>query len=608
MIRAESFAITTEDFAAGRKRILTAADDELRPHIKDALTRVGLPSWERSAVDAALDVFDRTARSEVDAWGPILDDMRDAFAHDLGEALKKTKRADPAQANTQLETITRWISTMAVNAGTEAATTSDPNGDVGLEWITMSDSQVRHTHRDANGQTVPTGHEFEVGGEKLLYPGQPVGDPSVWINCRCVCRPVMLDAMAVKSTAWTATSDSGARSQPTPTDASSGEQGPTVAATASGPSGASELSRLTAGHGPSATATSPKVDSTTSATPKPSLRAGAEAASASTASASIPTTSHQPHQPSSPSAALNRLSVDGTATDSKPTASTATSTATTTPAGAPEVTVASSAPAGPASAPPTTVAGEPKSPSTGDPAEGKDPQDGDVSTTCVIVALPAENDPISAASSEADGAHATLLFLGDTSTLDPDALKAALDDFVRNGQVGVITERVNGNATLGKDSADVVLFDAANLVFIREGLLEQNAILTAYDAVDQFPTWLPHVTLGYPETPRLSDYAGEAITFDRLALWFGEDRSAIYPLGEAMPEKDVVHPEDPGFTQEMADAFAAATPEEPADAAPAAEAPADPPMLLPGTSAPGMVCSPPRVTPPATTASSPSAR
>jgi hypothetical protein len=421
MIRAESFTVTTEDFAAGRKRILASADDELRPHIKDALTRIGLPSWQNAAVDAALDVFDRTARSEVDEWGPVMDDMRDAFAHELGEALKKTKRVDTAQADHQLETITRWISTMAVNAGTEAATTADPNGDVGLEWITMSDAEVRHSHKEANGQTVPTGHEFEVGGEKLLYPGQPVGDPSVWINCRCVVRPAMLTEAAAKT--------------------------------------------ITA-----ATDVRPSVDA-----------------------------------------------ADGLAEDQV--------------------------------------------------------QKEEGSTTCVIVALPAESDPISAASSEADGAHATLLFLGDTSTLNGDALKTALGDFVSNGQVGIITERVNGNATLGKDAADVVLFDAANLVFIRKGLLEQDSILTAYDAVEQFPTWLPHVTLGYPETPRLADFAGEAITFDRLALWFGEDRTAIYPLG-GNPVSDTAP-----ATEAVTAAVEDAKPAEPAPAAEAPAAPAEDPIL-----------------------------
>ena len=369
------FTVSRETFAASRRGLMQDSIDRLEPHIAEALTRVGLPSWQLAVVDAALDVFDETARAEIDAWGPVIDDMRDLFAHQLGEALKNTKQVPAEQRAKQAATITAWVAAMAVNAGTEAATTSDPSTSVGLEWVTMHDGDVRSSHAEVDGQTVPTGHEFDVAGVKLAYPGQPVGDPSVWINCRCTVRPTMLTEASADTLTAAAIPDAG-----------------------------------------------------------------------------------------------DEVVKDGF-------------------------------------------------------------------TTAIIAALPAADDPISAASSEADGAHATLLFLGDTANLDEAALKAALEEFITGGQVGIITEQVNGRAVLGKDAADVVLFDAANLVFIRNGLLTNSQVITdAYEAVDQFPTWLPHVTLGYPETPAAGEYANEAITFDRLALWFGESRTE-YPLGEAMPEK-----------------------------------------------------------------------
>lgn len=408
MIRSESFAVSRETFAAERKQVLLDAAEELRAHVKEALNRIGLPSWEAQIVNAALDLFDVTARAEVDEWNQIIDDMRAMFAKELGDALKQTKAA--ANKDHQLETVTGWVAQMAHNAAIEAATTSDPDGNVGLEWVTMGDGQVRDSHQEANGQQVPTGQEFEVGGEKLLYPGQPVGDPSVWINCRCLARPAMLGEMNV--------------------------------------------SRET-----------------------------------------------------------------------------------------------------------LTAAG---SPDTGEQVQQEE------YTSTVIVALPAADDPISAASSESSGAHATLLFLGDSAALDEEALKTAVSDFVTNGEVGVIVEAVNGRGTLGKDSADVVLFDAANLVHIRNGLLEQNTLVQAYQSVEQFPTWLPHVTLGYPDTPALREYRGDTVTFDRLAVWHGESRTE-YPLGEKMSDD---HKEP---TQETSDAEFAAVPEkEPAQTPPPAEAPAAP--------------------------------
>lgn len=395
-----NFSASAEAFAAARKKVLADNDEQLRPHVAEALSRMGLPSWEMQIVDAALDVFDTTARAEVDQWSQVLDDMRDAFAHELSKALQNTKPAANRQA--QIDAITSWASAMAHNAAMEAATTSDPDPAVGLEWVTMNDGKVREAHQQANGQRVPTGHEFEVGGEKLMYPGQPVGDPANWMNCRCVARPTMLD----------------------------GFTGRTI-----------------------------------------------------TASAEAPITS------------------------------------------------------------------------------------------CVIVALPAASDSVSAASSEADGAHETLLYLGESSAIDSVALNNAVQEFVERGQVGIITDKTSGRGTLGADSADVVLMDAANMVNIRAGLLEQDYIAQAYQAVEQFPVWIPHVTLGYPETPALAEYAGDAITFDRLAVWNGEDRTE-HPLGGTMPESDkVIHPEDPECTQEIADAFVATVAEaEPTAPAPAAEA------------------------------------
>lgn len=375
MIRTESFAASTEEFAAGRRKVLESAADRIRGAAREALGRIGLPSWEMQIVDAALDVFDTTARAEVDEWSPVIDDMRDLFALEMSTTLQKTTRSSNPEY--QLDLITNWAATYAVNAGTEAATTSDPDEGVGLEWVTMSDDKVREPHREANGQTVPTGHTFEVGGAQLMYPGQPVGDPENWINCRCVVRPTMLTE----------------------------------------------------------------------------------------ASATI-----------------------------------------------------------------TAAAEQARTEST------------------VIVALPSAEDPVSAVSSEQDGAHATLLFLGDAANLDEQALLNAIGEFVTKGQVTPVTDKVNGAAILGPNKADVVLLDAANLKAIRDGLLGQDTLAEAHEAVEQFPTWIPHVTLGYPETPRLGEYSGDAITFDRLALWHGNSRTEFL-LGETMPESLTAAAEEPAIVE-----------------------------------------------------------
>ena len=44
---------------------------------------------------------------------------------------------------------------------------------------------MRELHRPMHGTTAAAGTTFNVGGHPLHYPGEPVGPPEVWINCRC---------------------------------------------------------------------------------------------------------------------------------------------------------------------------------------------------------------------------------------------------------------------------------------------------------------------------------------------------------------------------------------------------------------------------------------
>lgn len=52
-------------------------------------------------------------------------------------------------------------------------------------WLATLDVRTRETHRDADGQRVPLGGAFEVGGFSLEFPGDPLGPPQEVINCRC---------------------------------------------------------------------------------------------------------------------------------------------------------------------------------------------------------------------------------------------------------------------------------------------------------------------------------------------------------------------------------------------------------------------------------------
>ena len=192
MIRREVLSLDVDTFAAKRRGLMEEYDKGLEPHVADALKRVGLASWEYHLVQYLEKLFTDLVKQESEEWNQVMEDLRDEFSREVTETLKKTTPVPPERFNEQVQRVTRWLSTMTINAATEAAVTADSD-DVGLEWVTMQDDKVRESHQDMQGALVPTGGEFELpDGTKVMYPGQPKGNPSNWINCRCAARPAFL--------------------------------------------------------------------------------------------------------------------------------------------------------------------------------------------------------------------------------------------------------------------------------------------------------------------------------------------------------------------------------------------------------------------------------
>lgn len=77
----------------------------------------------------------------------------------------------------------------ALNAGRADAFKAVKEEDPGLEleqvWLSTDDDRTRETHRIADGQRVPLGSPFIVGGAELMFPGDPTGPPQECIQCRC---------------------------------------------------------------------------------------------------------------------------------------------------------------------------------------------------------------------------------------------------------------------------------------------------------------------------------------------------------------------------------------------------------------------------------------
>lgn len=172
----------------------------------------------------------------------------------------------------------------------------------------------------------------------------------------------------------------------------------------------------------------------------------------------------------------------------------------------------------------------------------------------LIVLIPAESDPTHAASSQP--AHMTTVWFGDESELasrdtpefpqiDLDTLRQEVENYARDLS-GPVVVPVKERGTLGDDDADVIFLEPTDsLLALRDGLLQEEQIRSAHDAVEQYPQWTPHVTLGYPEEPAVGEYDATEVTFDRVGLWIGNEY-LDFPMGggEAVTASADVAPED----------------------------------------------------------------
>lgn len=145
----------------------------------------------------------------------------------------------------------------------------------------------------------------------------------------------------------------------------------------------------------------------------------------------------------------------------------------------------------------------------------------------VIVAIPSADDPIWKLSSE-KVPHLTLLFLGERD-LGPET--ASVIEFVEHVSKTSLKRfglSVDRRGELGEDKADVYFFSKGHIRMLetfRSYLLENLEIFKAYNSVEQFESWTPHITLGFPESPAKPDTREYPITwvnFDRIAVWIGD--------------------------------------------------------------------------------------
>jgi len=62
---------------------------------------------------------------------------------------------------------------------------ADPETEWVKRWLATEDHRTRPDHKEADGQVVPWGQPFTVGGFAMMYPHDPEAPPQEVINCRC---------------------------------------------------------------------------------------------------------------------------------------------------------------------------------------------------------------------------------------------------------------------------------------------------------------------------------------------------------------------------------------------------------------------------------------
>lgn len=173
----------TDDFAAARSARLVDADTEMRAFVLTALENFdrGAGAWADVVEAASVLWLEAFAEEAPDAYP---DAAMTSFQRMLRESLAKTSRpADPPDQY-QIDRVTKWLGTVTVNDA--AYHGNRAVGALSMRWLSMHDGDVREAHARADGQEASVNGKFKVDGYELRYPGEPVGPPEIWIECRCL--------------------------------------------------------------------------------------------------------------------------------------------------------------------------------------------------------------------------------------------------------------------------------------------------------------------------------------------------------------------------------------------------------------------------------------
>ena len=177
--------------------ILPAVSDEMQTLAERVTSFLQLSPEKRAELLGKIDVDSRTANF-VDKVKTIGDDISAQLMDELAVGIGKGEGTEVLRrriaevfriGDNTARRIVRTETHGAAEATTHASADVIANSGyvVTKTWVaTMNgDGRTRPEHEDADGQTVDQSEPFNVGGEDLMFPGDPDGSAENVINCRC---------------------------------------------------------------------------------------------------------------------------------------------------------------------------------------------------------------------------------------------------------------------------------------------------------------------------------------------------------------------------------------------------------------------------------------
>lgn len=149
---------------------------------RDGFFEVGLISWIEANTAAKVAAIAATTRDDIiraialgEQDNLTINQIAEKITNETGGVIAETRATSIAVTETH-------SAAMAANDIAAEAT--------GLQlqrkWLSARDGATRDSHFRADGQLRGMKEFFDVGGAKLLRPGDPAGPPEETINCRCI--------------------------------------------------------------------------------------------------------------------------------------------------------------------------------------------------------------------------------------------------------------------------------------------------------------------------------------------------------------------------------------------------------------------------------------